>query len=480
MRSILGAEKIRAIDALLSEVSGIPGAIAECGVYQGGILERVARKFPKRRVYGFDTFAGLPAEAWTEGEIHAVGDFADTSFQRLRSQLRCFRNVELVRGFFPETGRRIPGDTRFAFVHLDFDYYESTRAALVWLLPRMSDGGIIVLDDWDWEHCPGVRKAVEVLDLQVEETGAKYQRVLRVRHEATPGTAVLLESMLGLGDSLHQRALVRSLLKDGRQVFVSTTWPAVYHDLPVTLVRAPTRLRTQAKNAEAGGFARSAPPAGCEVRHVQYGPETVRDCGGVLAAMSKESGIPCGNDFILPVPDSWMTDRIRALLKSKRPIMVVRPLTVRAEWSNEARNPDPQAYSALYDAIRGDYLTVSIADLEEGAEWLVPPNLPADVVFHRGELRFEELAVLFKHAALVFTAPGFSLLLAQAVSTPHVGVFGAYERAYSFSAGAGNAPSLYIEPIEPSDDFSHQCDPAKKAVDLETAKNQLHAFVEQL
>jgi hypothetical protein len=34
----------------------------------------------------------------------------------------------------------------------------------------MAKGGAIFLDDWDWDNCPGVRKAVEELGFTATQT----------------------------------------------------------------------------------------------------------------------------------------------------------------------------------------------------------------------------------------------------------------------------------------------------------------------
>ena len=165
--SILGQRKIESLQRLLAGVRDVPGAFAECGVYRGGNLRLLAQD--GRRVYGFDTFAGLPQSAWSADEHHQPGEFADISWDAIERSIAGCDNVLLVAGYFPESAEQL-ADERFAFVHLDFDYYESTRAAIAWFLPRMSAGGAIVFDDYDWKHCPGVRKAIEEAGLAVQLT----------------------------------------------------------------------------------------------------------------------------------------------------------------------------------------------------------------------------------------------------------------------------------------------------------------------
>jgi O-methyltransferase len=138
---------------------GTPGAVAELGVYKGGSLDLLAQIFVDRPVFGFDTFNGMPdAQA---GEVHKKGDFADVSFEEMAvyfSENR--KNVTLVRGFFPQTTSQI-ADQKYCFVHLDGDYYQSTKDGLEYFWPRLSGGGAILLDDYEWVACPGVKQAID-------------------------------------------------------------------------------------------------------------------------------------------------------------------------------------------------------------------------------------------------------------------------------------------------------------------------------
>ena len=65
---------------------------------------------------------------------------------------------ELVQGRIEETiPARAPD--RIALLRLDTDWYESTRHELVHLFPRLSPGGVLLVDDYG--HWEGVRAAVD-------------------------------------------------------------------------------------------------------------------------------------------------------------------------------------------------------------------------------------------------------------------------------------------------------------------------------
>lgn len=141
------------------------GLVAEVGVYKGGSLKVLAQLFSDRPVLGFDTFEGLPKEQWIETEIHEIGDFHDTTLEDVQDFLRDCPNVVLTKGLFPDSGKPFE-DQKFALVHLDTDFYLGTKLSLDWFWPRMNSGGIIVLDDYNWPNCPGVKQAVEEYSLK--------------------------------------------------------------------------------------------------------------------------------------------------------------------------------------------------------------------------------------------------------------------------------------------------------------------------
>jgi hypothetical protein len=287
--------------------------------------------------------------------------------------------------------------------------------------------------------------------------------------------------MLGLGDGLHQRMIVRHFLERG-PVWLETPWPCLYEDMAgLHLVSRRPNLRTQAKNAEreAARYDATPVPRGAPQVRVWYTPQEVRQHGSVAQAMAAHCDVPAG-DFRLAVPAAWRA-RAAALVASfqtDKPIMLYRPLVERTEWNGcPARNPDHAAYARLFRAIRDRYFVVSVADLVPRREWMVGEPVDADVEFHRGELDIEVLAGLASMSALVYASPGFAVVLAQAVGTPVVSVFGGYENSRSFSWGARFSPYLGIDPVQPCQCFSHH-HACNKTIDLGEAEARILEFVD--
>jgi Macrocin-O-methyltransferase (TylF) len=156
-RTLITDDRLENIARLVRSVRHLPGELAELGTYRGGSASVIAGCCPEKRLRLFDTWEGNPEDDQLEGG-HLRGEFA-ADFDEVRSFLEIY-DVEYFRGAFPDTAPAANDDTRYAFVHLDADTYQSTRAGLEYFLPRLVTGGVCVLDDYRWERCPGVELAL--------------------------------------------------------------------------------------------------------------------------------------------------------------------------------------------------------------------------------------------------------------------------------------------------------------------------------
>jgi hypothetical protein len=297
---------------------------------------------------------------------------------------------------------------------------------------------------------------------------------------------IVFDGMHGLGDNVHQRALMRRVLAAGADVWLHTPWPCLYHDLVGEMFHvlppARTTLRTQQKNQarERDRYTSERPHPLIRRKKIWYDTRCIRASDSILGGMLRytlQQSLD-GADFSLPVPDAWRAKALARIARPDRPIMVLRPLVDRKEWVGcETRNPDPEAYAALYNAIRSRFFVVSIADLVDRLEWSYGYDLRADVTLHAGELDTEAMIGLFASAALTFCSPGFALILSQAVGTPVIAVYGGRESSRFYAYGERFAPTLGIDPITPCNCFlpKHQCD---KRIDIDDANARIARFLE--
>lgn len=301
-----------------------------------------------------------------------------------------------------------------------------------------------------------------------------------------------LKGMHGMGDNFHQRAFIRKYLEEYTVVYLETSWPALYWDLCATgklkLIRKDSSLRTQEKNSqrEADQFYDGPIPHPTmrEDKQIWYRAKDIIQTGSVLGAMGACLGRSVGDaDFRFPLKDEWLNHPLANIDTGGKQILVYRPLVERTEWSGcSARNPDHDAYRAVYSHIRRSkrFYVVSVADVVPGKEWIVGDEgvPPADICFHKGELPVEILTALVSRSALTLNAPGFMTIMSQSQGTPNITVFGGYENSSSFTAGAKWGAYLGIDPINPCHCFQHYHD-CDKRINMPEALQRVQRFVDE-
>lgn len=245
--------------------------------------------------------------------------------------------------------------------------------------------------------------------------------------------------MKGLGDNLFQRPFVRAAAARHAAVYLETPWPELYSDLPrVFPVRTATTLRTQAKNEAATQCRYREPPRVAVKARFGYAGDELK-LGNILEALERSVPLNAGDRLALDLPQSCRhpSERIRQAVGERYAIL--RPATVRTEWSNPARNPRPQYLVQAAEELRAAGVpVVVIADLEPGVEDLVGELPPHDLAFLRGELPLRELLGAVANAAAVAGGVGWLLPAAIAAHVPALVVLG--------GNGAHNAPEKITDP----------------------------------
>ena len=123
------------------------GLILEFGVFKGATLRRIAQTCANEKVYGFDSFRGLP-ERW-------IGSRNASTTMDVGGNLPSVPgNVELIAGWFDQTLPAFlaahPGEV--GFLHIDCDIYSSTRCVFDLVASRLAPGCVIVFDEFFGYH----------------------------------------------------------------------------------------------------------------------------------------------------------------------------------------------------------------------------------------------------------------------------------------------------------------------------------------
>lgn len=176
--------RLHLLDAVRYIVANnIAGAIVECGVWRGGSMMLVAEALKSlgqsdREIFLFDTFCGMTNP--TEKDIDFSGRFAADALaseeeSKLSSRTWAIASLNDVKENLSAT--RYPEDQlhyvvgdvlstvpshapdHIAILRLDTDWYESTHHELEYLVPRVVQGGIVIIDDYG--HWGGAREAVD-------------------------------------------------------------------------------------------------------------------------------------------------------------------------------------------------------------------------------------------------------------------------------------------------------------------------------
>lgn len=164
----------------------VEGVFVECGVAAGAqvfAMQVANEEYPvekRRRIYGFDSFQGIPLAGAEDTEQPAIGAITHDKYAPISERLvssgvtvHTLDNVlQNLNTFFPQGAEEIifhkgwfqhtvpyaPAYMdKIALLRLDGDLYESTMVCLEVLYPLVSVFGVVIIDDYGLEGC---RKAV--------------------------------------------------------------------------------------------------------------------------------------------------------------------------------------------------------------------------------------------------------------------------------------------------------------------------------
>ncbi|NTU82901.1 MAG: hypothetical protein HGA45_26640 [Chloroflexales bacterium] len=144
--------------------SALPGAVVECGVWNGGSAAMMAAACRdtgvQRDFWLFDSFEGLPPPTEKDSAIEHSHYYEGWNKGSIANVERIFRKLDLpldrvhfVKGWF-EQSIPVAAVKQIALLHIDADWYDSVSLVLARLYDRVTPGGYVVLDDYNyWEGC---------------------------------------------------------------------------------------------------------------------------------------------------------------------------------------------------------------------------------------------------------------------------------------------------------------------------------------
>jgi len=191
--------KIIAQYELYKMTETVPGSIVECGIFKGtsfirfAIFRALSEKALSKKMIGFDIFGKFPEvnykpdKEFRQYHLDTAGGDGLSKEQLLdvMKGKKLDGGVELVEGNIIET---VPAyldahpELKISLLNLDVDMYEASLTILKCLYPRISKGGILILDDYG--VYPGETKAVR------EYFEGKNVEIRKMPFRATPAYIV--------------------------------------------------------------------------------------------------------------------------------------------------------------------------------------------------------------------------------------------------------------------------------------------------
>ncbi len=143
---------------LVIRTKDIPGDILEFGSYKGGtgILMGLLLKElgSDKKIHLFDSFEGLPDPDTTKDKGYRKGQFR-SNYDKLQAEVEQYGLTDIItlhRGWFSDTVEPFiaaNNSPKVSILHLDCDLYTSTMDCFPQTYPLISEGGAIILDDFN-------------------------------------------------------------------------------------------------------------------------------------------------------------------------------------------------------------------------------------------------------------------------------------------------------------------------------------------
>lgn len=140
----------------------VPGDFVECGVFQGDmswvVSEMVDLPGAGKTFYLYDTFEGFSpkySSARDFPDAPDLYDFNDCAFkvpqlyEFVRDRYAAKSYVKVIKGVVPDVLHEL-SPSSIAFLHIDMNSPDAETGALDVLFDRVSNGGIVIFDDYGW------------------------------------------------------------------------------------------------------------------------------------------------------------------------------------------------------------------------------------------------------------------------------------------------------------------------------------------
>lgn len=171
-------KKPRYIQKMFDKAKEVEGDVVECGVGKMSTFRILAdilqNSKSDKKLWGFDSFEGFPEPSIEDVSPRGVykGEWKHLEAEDAAKFLVVLgfkkrwvdSHIIIVKGFFKDT---LPQSkiSKISFLHLDVDLYESYKICLKHLFPKVSEGGVVLFDEYEGPKeefkFPGAKKAID-------------------------------------------------------------------------------------------------------------------------------------------------------------------------------------------------------------------------------------------------------------------------------------------------------------------------------
>lgn len=181
--------RFMAISDMVRETLDVPGHVVEFGSWRGANLMFMAKLLriydPHgcKLVHCFESFQGLETFSTQDGGAgSSEGGTYRGNYDELRAMMSLNELEDDVVIHHGDILKTLPDALKneglsFSFVYCDTDLYAPSRLILDSLHPRLSKGGLIVMDEWNYDKWPG--EAIAVREFMESHGGAYEMRHVR-------------------------------------------------------------------------------------------------------------------------------------------------------------------------------------------------------------------------------------------------------------------------------------------------------------
>jgi len=185
---------------IFKEIESVPGDLAEFGSWKGSNVVLLAKllsiysKINSKRVHCFEGFEGLTTFHAEDGNQEGLHGKYQGNYDALLDIIKLYELEDkliihkgLIQDTVPEFIKKEPA-TVFSFLYFDADLYEPAKIMLDNFADKLSVGGVMLFDEWNFPEWPGETKAVS-------EFLEKHSNYVQIQPSTTRQPSLILKKI---------------------------------------------------------------------------------------------------------------------------------------------------------------------------------------------------------------------------------------------------------------------------------------------